>query len=312
MKRKNWQYFKNRFKKIAYYISESISISRNVPPYSEILHDKVRDDIADRVNYYCKVDSSFHVSNNASSVGSFKKTKSFTYFSDLKKIVRYFPSSCRFDYIFGDVIDVPSTPSFVKSRPINDKNENSIIVKLNAIRHFDFYKDPYEFRSKISKAVWRGMVYHEHRKKFVDRYFDNENVDVGHNDETLLDDPGYKGFMSVQDQLAYRYIVSIEGKDVATNLKWAMASNSLVMMRKPRFETWFMEGTLISGVHYIELKDDFSDLEEKVNYYNEHVDEALDIIKNANKYVLPFLDSEQEKVLSLLVAKKYFELSHSL
>lgn len=309
MKKKDWRYFKGRIEKIFYYISEAIELNRDVLSYEKILENKKYNEVADRVNYYCKIDSHFKVSNNSTSVEKFKRTKSFTYFADLKKTVRHFPLSYRFDYIFGDVVDVPDGPAFVKSRPISNDNSNSIIVKLNSIRHFKFYKDPYVFESKIKKAVWRGMVYHNHRRDFVDLYCNNEFADVGHNDSSLASDSGYKGFMSVQEQLAYRYIVSIEGKDVATNLKWAMASQSLVMMRKPKFETWFMEGLLVPDLHYVELKDDFSDLEEKILYYNTHVDEALEIILCANQYVKQFLEPEQEKIVEILVAKKYFELT---
>jgi hypothetical protein len=309
MKKKDWNYVKDRFRKIFYYIREGVEIGKKVPSYEEILADKEYSSLIDRVNYYCKLDEPFQVSKKASMVGSFKKTKSFTYFADLKKTVRHFPAHYEFDYIFGDVVDVPKIPSFVKSRPINDENNNSILLKLNAIRHFRFYKDEYEFESKKPLSVFRGMVYHKHRRDFVDLYFDSDFSDVGHNDEKLDFEPSYKGFMSVQNQLAYRYIVSIEGKDVATNLKWIMASNSVCFMRRPRFETWFMEGLLVPGVHYVELKDDFSDLKEKVCYYNDHTDEALEIVRNANQYVKQFLLPKQEKIVEILVAKKYFELT---
>jgi len=311
MKKKDWNYIKGRFRKVIYYISEGLELRKKVPSYEDILTNKEYSSLIDRVNYYCKLDKPFHVSKNAAMVGSFKKTKSFTYFSDLKKIVRHFPLTYRFDYILGDVTKVPDIPSFVKSRPINDENDNSVLLKLNAIRHFSFYKDEYTFESKKPLSVFRGMVYHKHRRDFVDLYFDSDFADVGHNDEKLAFEPSYKGFMSVQNQLAYRYIVRIEGKDVATNLKWIMASNSVCFMRKPRFETWFMEGLLVAGVHYVELKDDFSDLEEKVQYYNQNISEALTIVEHANKYVAQFLDANQERVVSLLVAKKYFELTNS-
>ena len=39
-------------------------------------------------------------------------------------------------------------------------------------------------------------------------------------------------------------------------------------MPKPKYETWFMEGKLKDGSHYIEVKDDYSDLEEKIKYYS--------------------------------------------
>ena len=73
------------------------------------------------------------------------------------------------------------------------------------------------------------------------------------------------------EQLQNKFILCIEGNDVASNLKWAMSSNSLVFMtKKPKFETWFMEGTLIPGHHYVEIKDDYSDMIEKMDYYLSH------------------------------------------
>jgi hypothetical protein len=83
-------------------------------------------------------------------------------------------------------------------------------------------------------------------------------------------------------------------------------------MVKPTYETWFMEGLLIPNHHYVLLKDDYSDLEEKIKYYSEHIDEALTIIKNANGHVEQFKDQKREDAISLLVLKKYFEKSGQL
>ncbi len=43
-----------------------------------------------------------------------------------------------------------------------------------------------------------------------------------------------------------------------------------------------MEGQLLPGKHYVELKPDFSDIEEKVKFYDQHQDQALKIIQHAN------------------------------
>ena len=99
----------------------------------------------------------------------------------------------------------------------------------------------------------------------------------------------------------------MEGNDVASNLKWVMSSNSLAVMPVPTYETWFMEGTLIPDYHYVAIKSDYSDLEEKLRYYIEHEDEALAIIEQAHQYVAQFKNRRQEKLISLLVMKKYFE-----
>ncbi|AEF53826.1 glycosyl transferase family 90 [Marinomonas posidonica] len=309
MKKKDWQYYKNRLAKIRYYIGESFALKLPVTSADDIIASaNVTDEIMNRVNYYCKLSKSFRRSSQAVSVGGFKKTKSFTYYADTKRVIRRFSKNNFFDFIFGDVIHIPDTPTFVKSRPISDDNENSVLLKLNAVRHYQFINDDTPFEDKKPQAVWRGMVHHQHRKDFVDLYYGCVSANIGHNDHTK---EGFKGFLSIKDQLRYKYIVSIEGKDVATNLKWAMNSNSLVMMRKPRFETWFMEGLLKPDFHYVKLKDDFSDLKEKIDYYNENPNEAKDIIKNAKQYVKQFLNKDNEDLISVLVASKYFDLMDS-
>ena len=70
-----------------------------------------------------------------------------------------------------------------------------------------------------------------------------------------------------------------------------------------------MEGSLIAGYHYVEVKEDFSDLEEKIRYYTEHIQEAEDIIAHANEYVSQFMDKEREEIIQLLVLQKYLRLS---
>lgn len=86
-----------------------------------------------------------------------------------------------------------------------------------------------------------------------------------------------------------------------------MSSNSLAVMPKPTYETWFMEGTLIPNYHYVCIKDDYSDLEERLTYYINHPDEAQAIIDHAHEYVAQFRNKKREDLLSLLVLKKYFE-----
>lgn len=83
-------------------------------------------------------------------------------------------------------------------------------------------------------------------------------------------------------------------------------------MPKPKFETWFMEGRLESGVHYVEIKPDYSDVDEKLDYYITHINEAKDIIKNAQHYTQQFLDKQREDIISLLVLEKYFYYTNQL
>jgi hypothetical protein len=88
-----------------------------------------------------------------------------------------------------------------------------------------------------------------------------------------------------------------------------MSSNSLAVTTKPKYETWFMGGTLIGGIHYVEIKDD---LDEKINYYSTHIKEAEKIIQNTNTYIKQFQNKKREDLISILVLEKYFKQTSQL
>ena len=72
--------------------------------------------------------------------------------------------------------------------------------------------------------------------------------------------------LNIIDQLKYKYIPVLDGNDKASCLNWILASTSVPLMPKPRFHSWLCEKYLEAGKHYVELKQDYSDLEEKLNW----------------------------------------------
>lgn len=268
-------------------------------------------DILSRVNYYNKIDTSFELPNNATLLDDFKyRKKQKTYFFDTYSITHHFNKNLKFSFIFGDITDAPPTPSIVKSRPINNHNQNAVLLNLNKVRHFVFVKDPIQFTDKEFKLIWRGNIknHQPHRIKFIEQFYTHELCDIGcvnNFEEGRYDKPK----LAILEHLKFKFILCIEGNDVATNLKWVMSSNSIAVMPKPKYETWFMEGRLIPNVHYIEIKEDYSDLDERLNYYNNHPKAAEEIIKNAHAHVRQFRNKRQEKIISLLVLQKYFKRS---
>ena len=111
---------------------------------------------------------------------------------------------------------------------------------------------------------------------------------------------------TIREHLEYKFILSLEGNDVASNLKWVMSSNSIAVMTRPTCETWFMEGKLIPDYHYIEIKDDLSDLEEKLNYYIAHPAEAEQIVEHAHEYVSPIFSMPDANADFMLVMDNIF------
>ncbi len=268
--------------------------------------------LQERLNYYNKLTDSFSVSRNASTISEFRRERKKVYFFDLYEYLRFFARQLKFDYLFGDINYTPDKPTLLKSRPIEGDNANAVLLNLEKVRHFNFINDTLAFENKIPKLVWRGAAYQPHRQEFVRKCYNLSLCDVGQTDRPSQDVPWQKPYMAIADQLKSKFIFSIEGNDVATNLKWIMSSNSLCFMRKPKFETWFMEGRLIPDKHYVCVRDDYEDLEDKINYYAEKTDEAQSIIDNAHRYINQFNNPKLEDLISLLVLQKYFEKSGQL
>ncbi len=267
----------------------------------------------ERIDYYCKLNQKMALSAKATTIKDFKFMRPSSYFFDIKKWMRFFPEDYKFDYILGDVIHVPKYPSIVKSRPIGHHNACSVLLNLNHIRHFVFVNDTVNFTDKKDELVWRGNVMknQKSRQLFLQKHAKTQKVNAGHVND--YDNNQWKTEkLSIKQQLQYKFILSIEGNDVATNLKWIMSSNSLCMMCKPKYETWFMEGRLIPDYHYVLIKEDYSDLEEKMAYYTQHKDKALEIIKNANDYVQQFQNKKREQKLALKVLEKYFRMTNQI
>lgn len=266
-------------------------------------------DILRRVDYYNKLpDTTCVVLPQKLRDQKFPR-KGQTYYFDTREITRCFDPDLRWNFIPGDVTHIPDIPSIVKSRPVNGDNANAVLLKLNKVRHFIFVNDTIPFAQKSDIALFRGKVRNKPKRQDLFRkFFGNPMFDLGDTVNRSDDPDAWKTpKLTIAEQLRHKFILAIEGNDVASNLKWIMSSNSIAVMPRPEFETWFMEGALIPGEHYIEVRNDYADLEEKVRHYAAHHDDAQRIIANANAYARQFTDTRREYLISLCVMKKYFE-----
>ena len=276
-----------------------------------------------RADYYCKLTPETPFDREAfrrESVSIAKQPviQPKVYYFDAMNVGRYFDGRLRWILKPGDVSDLQPLPTILKSRPIGDDNQCSVVLNLNRVRHFLFVNDRKPWREKKDIAIFRGDVGNPkdgnvkpNRVAFMKRWFGHPMVDAASIDSIEGHPEWQREKMTIGEHLDYKFVMSLEGNDVASNLKWVMSSNSIAVTPKLTCETWFMEGTLIPNYHYIEVKPDFSDLEERLTYYIQHPDEAEAIIRHAHAYVKQFQDKKCEKLVSLLVLKKYFDVTNS-
>ena len=277
-----------------------------------------KEEIMRRVNYYCKLDkgSNFNRqmwSDKAIMLQDQPVTGQKTYYFDAMEYARYFSQDLRWILDAGDKPYVAPEPAIVKNRPIVEHNENSVILNLDKNRHFLFVRDNKPWRDKKNMTIFRGDLgpRKENRDVFMNRWYGHPMVDAASTNRSEQHPEWQREKLTIGDHLDFKFIMSLEGNDVASNLKWIMSSNSIAVTPCLTQETWFMEGTLIPNYHYIEVKPDFSDLEERLTYYIEHPDEAEAIIQHAHDYTSQFRDEKREKLISVLVLKKYFDITNA-
>ena len=222
-----------------------------------------------------------------------------------------------FLYLWGDIAHDPEINCIIcKTRPLN--NDSVIIQKLEIDRHWIYLskikQSDINYKDKINKCIWRGGTTGYRRRRgsrytLVPKFFNSKFADVGFS-EVIQDKQNYEVFLknkvSIQDQLKFKFIISCEGNDVASGLKWQLYSNSVVLMTKPTTESWAMERFLKPFVHYVPLSDDYSDLEEKYNWCLKNENKCIEISKNATNYIEQFLDEDKELTIRKGIMERYF------
>ena len=218
-----------------------------------------KDYILQRVNYYCKLnaDSQYDKTaweNRAVSLRKQPITRQKVYYFDAMEIARYFNQSLRWILDPGDKPYVAPEPAIVKNRPLVENNDNSVILKLEKVRHFLFVNDRKAWRDKKNVTIFRGDLgpRKENRDVFMNLFADGQSkmVDAASTNRSEAHPEWQKGKMTIGEHLDYKFIMSLEGNDVASNLKWVMSSNSIAVTPRLTQETWFMEGTLKPDYHY--------------------------------------------------------------
>jgi hypothetical protein len=223
--------------------------------------------------------------------------------------------------------EISKYPMFAKVRMIcNDakackKNRvEPILLPLNRKRHygiaFTVPENDLPYEKKIAKAVWRGMYGKTHdtikdtndiKFSLVSRHLNSTMVDAKFSKHTKSAPQDMIGsYMDVQEQLKYKYIISIEGNDVSSGLKWMLLSNSVVLMPKPTWESWAMETRLEPFVHYLPLKSDMSNVEEMIRWAEEYPEQTRMIAERSTLFIYDLLmhpqaaEDEQSIIVSIM------------
>ena len=181
-----------------------------------------------------------------------------------------------------------------------------------------------KFADKQNKCVWRGNTTSHwtrpgNRFDLVKRWYKKrDDIDVGFSKiamerEHLVEE--LQGSLCEciypKDWAAYKYILSAPGNMNESGISWKLGSNSVVIMPKPTIFTWLCEHKLKPGVHYVQVRDDWEDLGEVVDWCNDNQSHCEEIVHNAREFMLEFKDHSRERAIEEEVFSQYIKYINS-
>jgi hypothetical protein len=185
----------------------------------------------------------------------------------------------------------------------------------------------YRWKSKKNKALWRGSTtggkfnYHNidsfNRSRLMwlankhSHSIDAKFTSVAQHDprvEKELKKRGYFAqFLSIADQIRYRYLLAVDGNTWPSSFFWQLFSNSLTLKQDSSFIEWYYGG-LKPYVHYVPFKRDFSDLLTQLAWIRDHPKQSKVIINNARSFARTYLNRTNLYHYVYCVLKAYSKL----
>lgn len=142
------------------------------------------------------------------------------------------------------------------------------------------------FSNKISKIVYASRTNRSTKYNFLTRpdiilnqreYFMSDAVP-----KTNIICAG-DGSIQATDMIQYKYILDIDGYSSTWDATaWKMNSGSVLFKTNSRWRQWFYE-EFKPWIHYVPIKDDFSDIDQKYEWCESHQEECKRIVANAKK-----------------------------
>ena len=107
------------------------------------------------------------------------------------------------------------------------------------------------------------------------------------------------------DQLKYKYLVDVDGNSCSfERYFWSLLSNCVVLKQITPNIQWYYGG-LIPYEHFVPVKEDLSDLLEKIEWTRTHDKEAKQIAENATAFIQNELSIEDVFVYMTHLLQEY-------
>ena len=180
-------------------------------------------------------------------------------------------------------------------------------LQLNRYNKYRGIHQGKSFHLKIPKIVYaagpRGSKYNFTKRR--DITIDQRNYFASsHVDKTNID----TGSIPRESQIMYKYILDIDGNASTWDATaWKLNSGSVLFKTNSSWKQWFYD-QFIEWEHFVPIKDDFSDLQEKYYWCESNQEKCVEMIRNCKKLfqtiyhhknVAAYMDNVVDKLINL-------------
>lgn len=205
-------------------------------------------------------------------------------------------------------------PIFAYNKEINNKalllyNDYFLLYnKIFKLFNHDIKEFDTEFNNKKNKIIFIGDNNSKIRFNICNKYKDNINTlfkllnkdQIEYNNSNDI----FSNRLSLKEQLIYKYQLCIDGHGTSFNrFPWQLKSNSLVFKIDSNLIEWYYP--FIESCY---IKCNIDNIIEKKKYYDNHINEALKIINNANVFADKFFNENMIKKYTTLLLEKYINM----
>ena len=200
-------------------------------------------------------------------------------------------------------------------RKFNDKKDqiiwrgvaSGLDSQLNPVHKFSNFETSIK---QVQRFIFVNKFSKTHNIKFVDFALKFKNKFAKHSfqdfDLFLKNNPRALGeqLSWAQDICSYKYILNLEGYDWPSSLCQSLQSNSVTIATTPKWHN-VLHFNLEPWKHYVPIKDDGSDLEDKLAWCKSNDKECKKISDRSSEYMSQFTADSEVKIQKKIFKKLY-------
>ena len=192
---------------------------------------------------------------------------------------KWFPkSSQNYDYVF-DILWKDKIPTAVFR---GSSTGSGLTIETNQRLKVSYMSKVEKFEKNNNDYLNAGITKWNIRPK---KYINNKYLETLNLEELDLE---LVEKLTPYEQSKYKYIIHIDGHVTAHRLSYELSMNSVILLVKNKWKNWYYD-LLNPYTHYIPVKEDLSDLIEKIEWCRNNDDKCQIITENAKKFYDKYL-----------------------